>query len=114
MSTASGLRRACSILVVAALTAVALLGCSGSVGGYSGHYEADMGGGKVMLDFSGGNKVNVTLASPDGKDSIMHHCVYVVSDGKMVITTDEPMGVPMTLAVAGDKLDDNGTIFSKK
>ena len=112
------LRRVPSTPILAALAAVVLLGCSGSSGGsagaYSGRYEADMGGGKVLLDFSGSNKVNVTLASPDGKDTIMHHCVYVVSGGKMLITTDEPMGVPMTLTVAGNTLDDNGTVYVKK
>ena len=92
-----------------------LAACSGSAGGYSGRYEGDMGGGKVWLDFQGGNKVKVSLVSPDGKDTLAHNCVYVLVDGKMTITTDEPMGVPMHLVVDGGKLvDGSGLVLTKK
>ena len=88
-------------------------GCSGSAGGFSGRYEADLGGGSAVLDFQGGNKVNVSLVS--GKDSLTHHCIYTISDDKMLITTDEPMGVPMNLIIDGDVLKDGGgTVYMKK
>jgi hypothetical protein len=92
---------------------IGAVGCSGSAGGLSGHYEADMGDGKITLDFSGSNHVNVSLVS--GKDSLTHHCVYTRDGNKLVATTDEPMGVPMHLIVDGDVIrDDTGVVYKKK
>jgi len=92
-----------------------LSACSPSAGGFSGRYEADMAGGKVWVDFQGGNKCKVSLVSPDGKDSISHNCVYTINENRMTITTDEPMGVPMHLVVDGSRLkDDSGLEFTKK
>lgn len=89
------------------------VGCSRSAGGFSGRYEADLGGGSAVLDFQGGNKVNVSLVS--GKDSLTHHCIYAIAEDKMMITTDEPMGVPMSLIIDGDVLKDGGgTVYKKK
>ena len=99
-----------TLSIVAGMAAV---GCSGSAGGFSGRYEADLGGGSAVLDFQGGNKVNVSLVS--GTDSLTHHCVYTISDDKMLITTDEPMGVPMHLIIDGGELKDGGgTVYKKK
>jgi hypothetical protein len=100
-------------LVLAAALGIASSGCSGSGGRFAGRYEADLGGGSAVLDFQGGNKVNVSLVS--GNDSLTHHCVYAIADDKMMITTDEPMGVPMSLIVDGDVLKDGGgTVYKKK
>jgi hypothetical protein len=100
-------------LALAAALGIAWSGCSGSGGRFSGRYEADLGGGSAVLDFQGGNKVNVSLVS--GKDSLTHHCIYVVAEDKMLITTDEPMGVPMNLIIDGDVLKDGGgTVYMKK
>jgi len=103
----------CLATFVLAVSLSAAAACSGSSGGFSGHYEADLGDGTANLDFEGGNKVNVSLVS--GKESLVHHCVYTISDDKMVITTDEPMGVPMHLVVDGDALkDSSGLVYKKK
>lgn len=91
------------------------IACGGGAGGgYSGKYVTDLGGGTATLDFGSDNKVTVTLASDDGKDTLVHHCIYVVSGDKMVVTTDEPMGVPMTLKIEGDTLSDGGAVYRKK
>ena len=102
--------------VVSFLFAVlALAGCSGSSGSYSGLYVADIMGGKAELDFVGGNKVNVSLVSPDGKDRMTHHSVFAIDGNRMLITTDEPMGVPMHLTIDGGMLkDDSGAVFSRR
>ncbi len=98
---------------LAASIVVGSAGCSCSAGGFSGRYEADLGGGSAVLDFKGGNKVNVSLVS--GKDQMTHHCIYAIADDKMMITTDEPMGVPMSLIIDGDVLKDGGgTVYKKK
>ena len=105
-------RISCALFLVAAASA-AWTGCSGPIGEFSGRYEADLGGGSAVLDFQGGNKVNVSLVS--GKDSLTHHCIYAVADNKMMITTDEPMGVPMNLIIDGDVLKDGGgTVYKRK
>jgi hypothetical protein len=91
------------------------LACGGGSGGaYSGTYVTDLGGGTATLEFGSQNKVTVTLASSDGKDKLVHHCIYVVSGDRMVVTTDEPMGVPMTLKIEGDTLSDGGSVYRKK
>jgi hypothetical protein len=110
----TGSLRARAIPVLATIVSLACFACSGSSGAYSGRYEADMGGGTAALDFSGSNKVTVTLTSPDGKDKLQHHCVYTVADGKMHITTDEPMGAPMDLMVTSAGLDAGGMLYKKK
>jgi hypothetical protein len=109
----AGLRESRRSKICIALFLV-LAACSGSTGGYSGRYEGDMMGGKVWVDFQGGAKCKVTLVSPDGKDSMSHNCVYVLADGKMTITTDEPMGVPMHLVVDGATLTDGSGLVLKK
>ena len=104
-----------TFLSLAALLGTMSLGsCSGSAGGFSGKYVADLGGGSAVLDFQGGNKVDdVSLVT--GKDEMTHHCVYAIADDKMLITTDEPMGVPMNLIIDGDVLKDGGgTVYKKK
>ena len=102
-------------MVLCAAGPVALTGCSGSSDGYSGRYEADMGGGLVVLDFHGRNEVKVSLMSPDGTDAISHNSVYVVVNDKMTITTEEPMGVPMYLVIKDGQLTDgSGMVFEKK
>jgi hypothetical protein len=102
-------------LSMATIASIGWSGCSGSSSGFSGRYSADMGGGSVNLDFEGSNKVNVSLVSPDGKDTLTHHCVYTISENRMVITTDEPMGVPMSLIVDGGTLKDgSGVVYKKK
>ena len=102
-----------SIAVVLSLATGIELGCSGSAGGFSGKYVADLGGDSAVLDFQGGNKVCVSLVS--GKDEMTHHCIYTIADDKMLITTDEPMGVPMNLIIDGDVLKDGGgTVYKKK
>ena len=94
---------------------LALGGCSGSSGSYSGIYVADIMGGKAELDFVGGNKVNVSLVSPDGKDRLTHHSVFAIDGNRMLVTTDEPMGVPMHLTIDGGTLkDDTGAVFTKR
>ena len=101
------------VLCLASASSFATSSCSAGAGGFSGRYEADLGGGSAVLDFQGGNKVNVSLVS--GKDSLTHHCIYVVAEDKMLITTDEPMGVPMNLIIDGDVLKDGGgTVYMKK
>jgi len=100
-------------LLLAALASTAWTGCSDSPSGLSGRYEAYLGGGSAVLDFQGGNKVNVSLVS--GQDSLTHHCIYAIADNKMMITTDEPMGVPMNLIIDGNVLKDGGgTVYKKK
>ena len=110
MSTQASYRnRRASLSFVFALSVALSVGaasCSGSAGGFSGKYVADMGDGSAVLDFQGGNKVNVSLVS--GSDSLTHHCIYTIADEKMVITTDEPMGVPMHLIIDGGELKDGG------
>ena len=104
-------KRLATLVLAASLSTAA--GCSGSSSRFSGHYEADLGDGTANLDFEGDNKVNVSLVS--GKESLVHHCIYTISDNKMVITTDEPMGVPMHLIVDGDVLkDSSGLVYKKK
>ena len=105
--------RLASVAVVLALAAAIEVGCSGSAGGFSGRYEADLGGGSAVLDFKGGNKVNVSLVA--GKDEMTHHCIYTIADDTMRITTDEPMGAPMNLIIDGDVLKDGGgTVYKRK
>jgi len=105
--------RLASLALVLSIATAVEVGCTGSAGGFTGRYEADLGGGSAVLDFQGGNKVNVSLVS--GKDSLTHHCIYVVAEDKMLITTDEPMGVPMNLIIDGDVLKDGGgTVYMKK
>ncbi len=100
-------------LCLATASSAGLWGCSSADGGFSGKYEADLGGGSVVLDFQGGNKVNVSLVS--GNDSLTHHCIYTIADNKMVITTDEPMGAPMHLRIDGGQLkDESGVVYRKK
>src|SRR5262245_7965990 len=110
--TRPDLRSLCLVLLASA--APWLAGCSGSSGGFSGRYQASEMGDMVTLDFRNGNQVNVWLGPPDGKDSLVHHCIYTIAEGKMVITTDEPMGVPMHLSVAGDTLTDGSVVYRKK
>ena len=99
---------------IASIALMLAAACSGSAGGFSGRYEADLGEGKAVLDFQGGNKVNVSLVA--GSDSLTHHCVYTITDDKMLITTDEPMGVPMHLIIEGGELKDTsgGVVYKKK
>lgn len=100
-------------LPIATAAGIAAVSCSGSAGGFSGKYEADLGGGSAVLDFQGGNKVNVSLVS--GTESLTHHCIYTISDDKMLITTDEPMGVPMHLIIDGGEIKDaSGIVYKKK
>ena len=96
-----------------ALALVFSTACSGS-SGFSGRYQAAEMGDMVTLDFENGNQVNVWLGPPGAKDSLVHHCIYTVSEDKMVITTDEPMGVPMHLKTVGDTLTDGGAVYRKK
>jgi hypothetical protein len=106
----------CTSFFVVCLTLIttALCGCSCSSGEYSGRYVADMGGGKAVLDFHGSNEVKVSLISSTGEE-ISHNSVYTVKDDKMFITTDEPMGVPMTVVIEDGKLTDGaGMIFEKQ
>jgi hypothetical protein len=105
--------RLASIALVLSLATSVGTGCSSAEGGFLGKYEADLGGGSAVLDFQGGNKVNVSLVS--GKDEMTHHCIYTIADDKMMITTSEPMGVPMSLIIDGDVLKDGGgTVYKKK
>src|SRR5262249_41946881 len=96
--------RAFSLAVVLSLaTAFASLpcACSGSAG-YSGRYQAGVGDGRFTLDFKGGNKVKVSIGTASKVDELSHDCVYEVHEDRITFTTDEPMGVPMTLKIEGD------------
>jgi hypothetical protein len=105
--------RSISLALLIAVPVAGTWSCTRSAGGFSGRYEVDFGGGSAVLDFKGVNKVNVSLVS--GKEEMTHHCVYAIADDKMMITTDEPMGVPMNLIIDGDVLKDGGgTVYKRK
>jgi hypothetical protein len=111
-----------SSVLVPCLLALAFIGwsgCSGSPAGLSGRYQAREGTGKdagvVTIDFKGGNKVNVSLGTAEKEEQLTHHCVYTVDGNKLTMTTDEPMGVPMSLLIEGNTLrDPAGFTYTRK
>jgi hypothetical protein len=116
-----GSRLVSSVLasILLTLAFVDLSGCSGSSAGLSGRYQAKEGTGKdagvVTIDFKGGNKVNVSLGTAEKEEQLTHHCVYTVNGQKITVTTDEPMGVPMSLLIEGDTLrDPSGFTYTKR
>jgi hypothetical protein len=101
-------------ILALALVPLWLAGGSGSSGDFSGRYKAAEMGDRVTLEFQIANQVNVWLGPPGAKDSLVHLCIYAISDDKRVITTDEPMGVPMHLKIAGETLTDGAVVYRKK
>jgi hypothetical protein len=108
-----------TLALLALLGLIGLPGCSGSPAGLSGRYQAREGTGRdagvVTIDFKGSNTVNVSLGTAEKEEQLTHHCVYTVNGNKLTVTTDEPMGVPMSLLIEGNTLrDPAGFTYTKK
>ena len=119
MSTAvHGTRPRCASFALAFTVALASAlsgsGCSGSDGSFSGRYQASQGAESIMLDFQNDERVTISLVSGEGEDELSHACLYTVSGDTITITTEEPLGVPLSLTIEGDTLrDGTGFVYKK-
>jgi len=101
--------------LTATLTLSLILAACGNPSVLSGTYEADMGGGRIRVEFQGGNKARVSLFGPPSEPAISHNTVYTTDGNKLHFTTDEPMGAPMDLVYEKGVLSDGmGMVFEKK